>query len=480
MTVTSNDQAADLLGMYRAAKEHPDEVELPITGSMPQELRGTLYRNGPADWESGGFNGAHPFDGDGLMVKFTINDGAVRFRSRYVDTPKRRKELRGQGARIRGVYTNARSFRDNIGRPPADAANTHAVVHADRLLALSDAGRPWQVDLDDLSTLGPCTFNGQLPPFSRFSPHPRIDPVTGELFNFGLDVAPSLDNRTVTSLRCFRVDPTGRLSQLASIPLDHIYIQHDFAITPQFLVFALAPITVDPVAAALAALGKGALGDSADYRPQLGMKVVLVPRAGGKPRIIECDPFVYIHVDNAYEDRDDVVLDLVRHESFSFLTQAAKRFRTEPVTVAGWPARLRISAAGTVTITDYPSPATEFPTHDERRTGSQHRYTYLASADQDSSAIVKLDRQTDTHRLHHFSPDMAPGEPIFVPRAHNAAEDDGWLLVVAYNGAEHRTELHILDAAAIEKPAQAIAVLPGHHFPGFHGSFTERITPATR
>lgn len=91
MTITSNDEAIGLLGMYRAAREQPDEVTLPITGSVPQELSGTLYRNGPADWESGGFNGAHPFDGDGLMVKFTITDGTVRFRSRYVDTPKRRK-----------------------------------------------------------------------------------------------------------------------------------------------------------------------------------------------------------------------------------------------------------------------------------------------------------------------------------------------------------------------------------------------------
>lgn len=477
MTITSNDEAIGLLGMYRAAREQPDEVTLPITGSVPQELSGTLYRNGPADWESGGFNGAHPFDGDGLMVKFTITDGTVRFRSRYVDTPKRRKELRGQGAHIRGVYTQARRFRDNVGRPPADAANTHAVVHADRLLALSDAGRPWLVDRDDLSTLGPCTFDGQLPSFSRFSPHPRIDPTTGELFNFGLDFAPSLEGRAVACLRCFRVAPTGQLSQLATIPLEHIYIQHDFAITPQFLVFALAPITVDPVTAALAALGKGTFGDSADYRPQQGMKVVLVPRAGGKPRIIECDPFVYIHVDNAYEDRGDVVLDLVRHESFAFLSQAAKRFRTEPLPVAGWPARLRISTGGTVTVTDYPSPATEFPTHDERRTGREHRYTYLASAEQDSRAIVKLDRQTNTQRLHAFSADTFPGEPIFVPKAHNADEDDGWLLVVTYNAAEHRTELHILDAAAIENPAHAIAILPGHHFPGFHGSFTERITP---
>ena len=274
----ADSHVADALKMYRPAQETPGEIVLPLLGSVPQELRGTLYRNGPADWDHGGFRAAHPFDGDGLVVKFTIDNGEIRFRSRFVDTPKRRKETRGRGAHVRGIYTQGKHLWDNIGRQPADAANTHAVLHADRLLALSDGGRPWEIHTDDLSTIGPCTFGGQLPRFSRFSPHPRIDPVTGELFNFGLDISPSLTGATVACLRCFRVDPNGALKQVAKIPTDHIYIQHDFAITPTYLVFALAPITVDPIQAAWAGLGLRALGDSADYRPEQGMKIVLVPR----------------------------------------------------------------------------------------------------------------------------------------------------------------------------------------------------------
>lgn len=466
---------ADALTMYRPARETPHETVLPLIGSVPPELRGTLYRNGPADWDHGGFRAAHPFDGDGLVVKFTIADGEVRFRSRFVDTPKRRKEALGRGARVRGLYTQGERLRDNAGRLPADTANTHAVIHADRLLALSDAGRPWEIDPDDLRTIGPCTFTGQLPRFSRFSPHPRIDPVTGDLFNFGLDASLSPSGRTVACLRCFRVDPNGRLTQIAKIPTDHIYIQHDFAITASYLVFALAPITVDPVRAAWAGLGFTALGDSADYRPEQGMRIVLVPRAGGPHRVVECDPLVYVHVDNAYEDHGDVVLDIVRHQDFDFLTAGLKNFRTEMPTL-GWPTRLRITPGGTVRVTDYPSAPAEFPTHDERRTGREHRYTYLsAQSSAGENALVKLDRATDTQRCHTFAPRLVAGEPIFVPKHHCAGEDEGWILTVVYNSGEHRTELHILDAAAIEDPALTIAVLPGHHFPGFHGSFTDRI-----
>ncbi|TDZ94574.1 Apocarotenoid-15,15'-oxygenase [Mycobacteroides salmoniphilum] len=471
----ADSRVADALTMYLPAREIPGEMVLPLIGAVPRELRGTLYRNGPADWDHGGFRAAHPFDGDGLVVKFTITDGSVRFRSRFVDTPKRRKQAHGRGAHLRGVYTQGKHLWDNAGRQPADTANTHAVVHADRLLALSDAGRPWEIDPGDLSTIGPCTFDGRLPRFSRFSPHPRIDPDTGELFNFGLDVSPSLTGPTLACLRCFRVDPNGKLTQIAKIPTDHIYIQHDFAITPTYLVFALAPITVDPLRAAWAGLGFAALGDSADYRPEQGMRIVLVPRDGGPHRIIECDPLIYVHVDNAYEDRGDVVLDILRHQDFDFLTAGLKQFRTQVPTL-GWPTRLRITPAGTVHITDYPSAPAEFPTHDERRTGREHRYTYLSAQSQaDGTAIVKLDRANDTQRQHTFAPGLVAGEPLFVPKSRTAAEDEGWILAVVYNSGEHRTELHILDAHTIEDPALAIAILPGHHFPGFHGSFTDRI-----
>ncbi|GAA4755523.1 hypothetical protein GCM10023217_29030 [Gordonia alkaliphila] len=305
-----------------------------------------MFRNGPADFDAGGFYAAHPFDGDGLMAKFTIADGQVRFQSRYVDTPKRRQELRGNGSRVRGVYTQAAKLWNNIGRLPADTANTHAVMHADRLLALSDAGRPWEIDPRDLTTIGPCDFNGALPRFSRFSPHPRIDPETGELFNFGLDIS-TTGNKVLPGavLRCFRVSPDGRMDQIAKVALNHLYIQHDFAITPNYLVFALAPITADPLESVLAGLGLRPIGDAADYRPEQGMTIVLVPRHGGPHRIVECDPLVYVHVDNAHEDRGDIVLDIIRHDSFEFITTNLKGFRTEVPTL-GWPTRLRITAAG--------------------------------------------------------------------------------------------------------------------------------------
>jgi len=85
-----------------------------------------------------------------------------------VRTSKFCLEEQDKGDRVRGLYTMAKGgVTRNAGRSIADSANTHAVYQGDRLLALSDAGRPWEIDPDDLSTLGRCDFDGRLPKLAR-------------------------------------------------------------------------------------------------------------------------------------------------------------------------------------------------------------------------------------------------------------------------------------------------------------------------
>jgi len=60
-----------------------------------------------------------------------------------------------------------------------------------------------------------------------------------------------------------------------------------------------------------------------------------------------------------------------------------------------------------------------------------------------------------------------PGEPLFVPRSKDSAEDEGWLVCLAYVAAEHRSALIVLDAKNLDAPPLAVARLPHHQFPGF-------------
>lgn len=70
---------------------------------------------------------------------------------------------------------------------------------------------------------------------------------------------------------------------------------------------------------------------------------------------------------------------------------------------------------------------------------------------------------------------MHRGGPCVGQRAPDAGEDDGWLLAVAYDPAQHRSRLLIIDARDPAGEPVAIAHLRQHIPQGFHGTFTQRV-----
>lgn len=449
-----------------------------VRGRIPDELVGTLYRNGPACWDhAGGFRAEHAFDGDGLITRLSFEGGRVHHRNRFVRTTKFAAQERGRLQRGLGTMRPGGAWA-NAFRPPADRANTHAVFHAGSLWALTDDGRPWEIDADDLSTHGRRSLGGVLPPWSLFSPHPRIDPITGELFNFGL--APDLRGpRSPASLRCYRIDAEGRTRAFHHAPLSHLHVNHDFAITSRYLVFVLAPITIDFARASRAVLGLATYESATVFRPSLGTRVLLVPRDGGPVRIADHEALAYVHLDNAYDDGDDVVVHLIRLPDWESAATQLRDFRRIDAenSPGGSLIRLRVRPSGRVDEETVCDAASEFPRHDERRTGRPYRFSYVAGASEQPGelAVIKVDHANGDRRAHRFARGGIPGEPLFVPRAPDAAEDDGYLLCLAYHAAEHRSALHVIDARHPEAPALAVAWLPDPRFPGFHGSFTRRV-----
>ena len=67
-----------------------------IEGEIPEDLRGTFFRNGPGRQRIGKTAYGHWFDGDGMLCAFTFRDGKVHFKNAYVRTPKYVKETEQQ------------------------------------------------------------------------------------------------------------------------------------------------------------------------------------------------------------------------------------------------------------------------------------------------------------------------------------------------------------------------------------------------
>ena len=63
------------------------------------------------------------------------------------------------------------------------------------------------------------------------------------------------------------------------------------------------------------------------------------------------------------------------------------------------------------------------------------------------------------------------GEPLFVPRRAESAEDDGYVLAIVYDQSRNASDFMILDARSINAEPVARIPLP-HRVPyGFHGNW---------
>src|SRR5512142_3043014 len=75
------------LGLATSLHEEHDYAG-PVEGRLPAELRGTLYRNGPGLFDRGGLRKRTLLDGDGMVQSFCFHKEGVRYRNRFVRTPK--------------------------------------------------------------------------------------------------------------------------------------------------------------------------------------------------------------------------------------------------------------------------------------------------------------------------------------------------------------------------------------------------------
>ncbi len=74
-----------------------DAEDLPLRGTLPEWLRGTLLRNGPASWRLGPDRRLrHWFDGWAMLHRFRIADGRVSYRSRFLPSVASQARLDGR------------------------------------------------------------------------------------------------------------------------------------------------------------------------------------------------------------------------------------------------------------------------------------------------------------------------------------------------------------------------------------------------
>ena len=336
--------------------------------------------------------------------------------------------------------------------------NARPIFAKGRIFALMEAGRPTELALTDtdITTIGEQDLDGVVGP--SMSAHPHRVAARRTTYNFGVAYGKH------TRLMVYALPDEGAATRLAELPLPFAPMLHDFIATERHLVWLVSPAAVHLPRMLLQ------LGDFSQmfrWRPELGTEVIVMPiDAPADVRRFSVDAFYQWHFANAFERNDELVIDYVRYPNFDSFTALAdggelSTGRLHRAIVSPTARTLRSEP-----LCDAP---VEFPRIHPAREGSAHDLTWMVSGDGD--AVVALDARGRQRRAQ-FADDELISEAVFVPRpGAAAAEDDGWLLTLVYQGRRDASYLAVLDATRLEDGPVARAHFD-HAIPvTFHGNW---------
>lgn len=441
--------------------------DLPVEGRLPEWLQGSLLRTGPAKFEVGDRPLAHWFDGLAMLHRFSFAGGRISYANRFLRSRAyEESERTGRLAYAEFASDPCRSLFKRFTSAFSPAFTDNGNVNVSRVgedyIAMTEAPLPVVFDPRTLEAAGVAYE----PPGQITTAHPHHDPDTGEMVNFAVHLGPR------SSYRFYAQSSRHSQRPIASLPVREPGYVHSFGMSERFLVLAEFPFVVNP---ARLALGGEPYIRNYRWKPERGTRMLVVDRRTGElARRFETDAFFAFHHVNAYEEGEELVVDICVNDDPSvidalYLDSARNGDRRPPT-----PHLRRFNLdmrSGEVTHERLAQEGLELPRIDYRHAnGRRHRFVWGAGATADRwlDQVVKVDTQERTERTWHED-GCFPGEPVFVPNPSGEREDDGVLLSVTLDAARASSFLLVLDASDLSEVARASVP---HHIPfSFHGNF---------
>ena len=471
---------------FASLDRETDVAALPVTGTIPGWLRGALLRNGPSLYDTSERSLRHWFDGQAMLHRFGIEDGAVSYRNRMLGsrglTAIREDDRIGFAEFATDPCASLFGrFFTRFHRRTSGNANVNIAQVGDRTVALTEPPIPVEFDPETLDTIGIVRYSDDVGG-AVTTAHPLVDPGTGDLIN----VALAFGRRS--EYRVTRMRDTFDRTLIAAVPSNRPGYLHSFAVTERHVVIVVHPFVVDPLSFVLR--GRPFI-DNFRWDPAVGTRFVVLDTATGEVRADTTAPacFAFHHINSFDGPGATVVVDLCAYPDAGVVDA----FRLEPLragraTPMPRPTRFTVELDGAtggprVTSRQLSVEPLELP-RTAVAAGSEHRYVFgCGAADAAGSnfldQLVRVDCTTGT-ALTWNEPGTYPGEPVVVARPAEAGgtgeEDDAVVLSVVLDPAAGVSFLLVLDAATLTELARARAP---HAIPfGFHGGFrAERPAP---
>jgi beta,beta-carotene 9',10'-dioxygenase len=399
---------------------------LPISGNMPAWLSGTLIRNGPGKFEAGDQKFRHWFDGPALLHRFSFRDGQVSYANRYLRTRALDLSQKSKKVSLREFGTDpCRSIFGkifsafNAHDTTTDNTNVNVSRIGDSFIAMTELPAPLRFDPETLETLGIFEYDDDMTG-STSTAHPHYDAATGEIFNYV-----SVFGRK-NSYQVYHIRKGSRKRELlAVIPAAQAGYMHSFALTEHYVILVEFPLIYNALPMLF---GLKTVAEAIEWKPGRSARFHVISRADGSIRATqEAEGFFCFHHINAYEQGDQVVIDLSGYKDDAIIRALYLDHLTSP-TYTPVPGEFRrytlhlsqptrdVSGYEQITNTSIELPRIRYEQHN----GKPYRYAYGISDNptrqhEFSNQLVKTDTHERTAKVW-TQPDCFPGEPVFVPR----------------------------------------------------------------
>ncbi len=458
------------------------DVRLKVEGELPALLSGgSYYLNGPGLLKQYSSR-LHPFDGHGMVRKLAFSEDSAHFQNRFIHTTSYLKEKKARKICYRGIagLPHQSRLKNWLCRETKNPANTTVLPWQNGLLCGYEGGLPYMLDSETLETLGQQTFGDTVEQGTKLLAHTRYDADKEELF------CVSLKPGKHTSFQVFGYDSKGRNILRTDFQHFGMTIIHDFLLTPSYVVIMENPVIPDIPLLIKSMMGLNSLISSLNQQ-QRPARLMLFPRAGGAPRIIEMDKScMAFHHASAVEHKNeagevvglelyscifDQYDDFGREFGYQGNDQAFSNSYSEgqqPQKLSRVQVDLTTEKVSTEAVSDW---GLDFPTIHPLNDGKNVTHIYGAAAAGrnefgPSRTILRLSPHTGESQSWH-SNDAIVGEPYFVPSG--TTEEAGVVLSMLYRPGE--TELIVLSAEQLSAGPIARIRLPEAFPYGFHGFF---------
>jgi carotenoid cleavage dioxygenase-like enzyme len=449
-----------------------------VQGEIPRDIRGTFYRLG-GDWLYPPKSPLDaPFSADGYISMFRFANGRVDYRGRFVRTP-RYLANRQAGRQLFGIYRNRSTDEPSVRSLSGTVSNTTPVIHAGRLFATKEDGRPYEIDPHTLETRGEWDFHGKYKS-ETFTAHPKIDPVTGEMICFGYEAT----GEASRDVFVYTIDRSGEVTREVRLQAPYVSEMHDMAITRTHIVLPMYPLTTDKQW-----LAAGNIHWYWDER--LPGYLCVLPRDGDAKdaRWIKGPPHAMVHTLNATTEGNRLVVDGTVSDAnpfpfFPYRTGAPWTPQTGASTIRRWSLDLNSADEGWEEQNPFPMAPGGLPRIDDRFISLPYRYGYMGYFDPArpidpklmagrafpmTNCLGRYDMRTGKLDSLFVGSDGSLQEATFVPKRGAAAEGDGYLVGVYTNLAASRSELIVVDASRMQELARVI--LPMRISEQVHGAW---------